>query len=102
MAGLKTLVNLPDTIIDGDFVYITLVPEEGKRLKFRYSIAGNLQWKAKKDTYMPVFHHWDAELWSDINWAIEESIHLGDWEKRKEWAQKLKDILIQCLIETGL
>lgn len=98
MTGLKTLVNLPSVTIDEDYAYITLVPEEGKKLKFRFSNVHGLEWKSKGGDFTPVFHHWDSELWSDVNWAIEEI--QGDWEKRKEWAQKLRDILKQCLIES--
>lgn len=97
MAGLKLLLNLPEIVIKDEHAYITLVPDDGKRLKFRYGVTNGLQWKTRGGEFLPVFHSWDTELWSDINHAIEDI--QGDWEKRKEWAKKLQDILKQRLEE---
>ena len=94
MTGLKTLTNLPPTKVEDGHTYITLQPEDGKRLKLRYSPhekpSFRLQWKGKVG-WWPVRHHWDDKLWSDFANALLTIQENKD--KHLDWVANMEDHL---------
>jgi len=93
MTGLKTLVNLPDFSKEKEFVYLKLEQPDGPYLKFRYSIKNNLQFYSNKyREYVPIWHTWDNEVYSDAKNYIEK-LNINP-EKIKDWFIKL-DLLFK-------